>query len=551
VSTAASIAAVDEMIAAYAAEAQRNGPLPPLAGLLARLREPLHDADIWARVGDALIRNGFAESATIVLAAALVHYPKAAELLYLRGNALRVVQRISEAESHLRSALARNPGHRQAALSLAFMLREQGRIEAAADMLLTHWRAARGAPEQTLELLEFLRGCGAYRQAYGLAVEAAAQWPQQARIAAGAGELALTFGAFDEAREYLRRALRCDPTQGPAWLRLSYCQRCTDADAPDLALLRAAWHDSRIPKMARICAGFGLGKLLDDLDDWAGAASVLRQANALARSQSPWNADAWVAAIERLAGEAAPPALEPRTGMVPVFIVGLPRTGTTLVATRLARHHEVRDRGELNWIGAMYDHLAAQNALADRTALQSVADLIATQMRRDDAPARFYVDKNPLNFRHLHLILALFPDARIVHCRRGARDTALSIWSQHFAHPDLAFSYDFSTIATAAAGHRRLMARWHALFPAAILDVDYEALVSDPAAQLERIAAFVGLPTATGTEVAAASDVITTASVWQARQPVHTQAIGRWRRYVEFIPELASLFAETDGAARL
>ena len=548
VNTQVSIAAVDEMIAAYAAEAQRAGALPPLAELLARLREPMRDAAFWARVGDALIRNGFAEPAAVVLAAALVHYPHNTELLYLRANALRVAQRFNEAEAHFRGALARAPGHRQAALSLAFMLRERGRIEAAADVLLSHWRAARGTPEQTLELLEFLRGSGAHRQARELAAAAATQWPQQARVAAVAGELALMYGAFAEAREWLRSAVQSDPTQGPAWLRLSHCRRCIDADDPDLALLRAAWDDERLPATARTCAGFGLAKLLDDLDDCAAAAAVLRQANALARSQSPWNEQAWLAAIERLFAEPALPALEPRPGMVPVFIVGLPRTGTTLVATRLAHHAEVRDRGELNWIGAMYDHLAAQNALGDRAALRSVADLIATQMRRDDAPARFYIDKNPLNFRHLHLILALFPDARIVHCRRDTRDTALSIWSQHFAHPELAFAYDFPAIANVAAGQRRLMARWHALFPAAILDVDYEDLVSDPGAQLNRIARFVGLSGATtGAGGAATSEAITTASVWQARQPVYTQAVGRWRRYAEFVPELASRFADADG----
>jgi hypothetical protein len=229
-----------------------------------------------------------------------------------------------------------------------------------------------------------------------------------------------------------------------------------------------------------------------------------------------------------------------------VFVVGLPRTGTTLVATRLARRADVHDRGELNWIAAMYEHLSSQEALADRSELQSVAALIATQMRRDDAPARFYIDKNPLNFVYLNLIFALFPNARILHCRRAARDTALSLWSQHFAHPDLAFSYDFAGIAGVARHEQRLMAHWHSTHPAAILDVDYEALVADPSAQLERIGEFVGLPPSAATDAPAApgGDVITTASVWQARQPVYTQAVGRWRRYAAFVPELTDMFEE-------
>jgi tetratricopeptide (TPR) repeat protein len=541
--TPALTASVDELLANYAAEAARNGPLLPLAALLARLREPPRDAAFWARVGDAMIRNGFAEPAAVLLAAGLQHFPQTVELLYLRGNALRVAQRFDEAEASFRAALARTPGHDQAALSLAFMLRERGRIEAAAGVLQAQWRAAHGTPEQTLERLEFLRGSGALRQARELADAAAACWPQHARLAATAGELELAFGAFSKASESLRRAVQLDPAHGPAWLRLSYCRRCTDVGDPDLALLRAAWNDARLPAVAKACAGFGLGKLLDDLDDWADAAAVLRDANALARAQTGWSTDAWNAALARRLAQGPLPALDAVAGFVPVFIVGLPRSGTTLVATRLARYAGVRDRGELNWIAGMYEHLASQNALANRDALQSVATLIATQMRRDDAPARCYIDKNPLNFRYLDLLLALFPNARIVHCRRGARDIALSLFSQHFAHPDLAFSYDFSSIALVQNGHEGLMAHWRRTLPAPILDVDYEKFVAEADAESARIAEFIGLPATSAAEQSGAESVITTASVWQARQPIHTGAVERWRRYAKYLPELTTLFS--------
>jgi tetratricopeptide (TPR) repeat protein len=541
--TPAVIASVDELVAAYAAEAARSGPLLPLTTLIARLRQPVRDADFWARVAETMIRDGFAEPAAVVLGGGLQLHPQQAELHYLRGNALRIAQRHDEAEADFRAALRLAPGHRQAALSLAYMLREHGRIGAAGDVIIGQWRAQPGDAEHSVELLEFLRESGAQKQARALAAAAQERWPQHARITAIAGELALAFGDFASAQTLLRRAVELDPNQGPAWLRLSYCQRCADAADPDLARVRAAWNDRQLTVPARTCAGFGVGKLLDDLDDCAGAAAVLREANALAKAQSEWKVDTWQALIERQLSRPPLPALDAVAGFVPVFVVGLPRTGTTLVATRLARRADVHDRGELNWIAAMHEHLSSQDALADRSALQSVAALIATQMGRDDAPARCYIDKNPLNFVYLNLILALFPNARILHCRRDARDTALSLWSQHFAHPDLAFSYDFAGIAGVARHEQRLMAHWHSTYPAAILDVDYEALVADPMAQLARIAGFVGLPDAAPT-AAPSGDVITTASVWQARQPVYTQAVGRWRRYAAFVPELTNLFDE-------
>ena len=117
---------------------------------------------------------------------------------------------------------------------------------------------------------------------------------------------------------------------------------------------------------------------------------------------------------------------------VPIFIIGMPRSGSTLVAEFLSRHAHVRYRGELAWL----PFLAQQVAMAARPAvaiLQKTASTYLAQIRQDDAPARFYIDKQPLNFLHLDLIAALFPNARMIHCERNERDTALSIWMQYFA----------------------------------------------------------------------------------------------------------------------
>lgn len=530
---------IDELLAAYSADAARSGPLLPLAGLITRLREPLRPAPFWAGLGNGLLRAGFAEPAAALLAAAQQHYPADAELHYLRGNALRVAQRAEDAEGELRAALRCAPGHRGAALSLAFLLREQGRIEAAGDALAGQWRAGRGDAAQALEAIEFLRGCGALRQARAIADSALAAAPGHARLANAAAELALAFGDFENARARFRVALAHDRSLASAWLRLSYCGRCDNREDPDLQALRDAWNDAALDAASRTCAGFGLGKLLDDLDDVAGASTVLRAANGMARTQSPWRDDAWRALIATQSARPQLPALEPVDGFTPLFVVGLPRTGTTLVASRLAERGGVRDRGELNWVGAMHEHLASQDALASRDALATVAALIVRQMRRDDAPAPVYLDKNPLNFRYLNLILALFPNARIVHCRRDVRDTALSLWSQHFAHPDLAFAYDFDAIAAVARLHGQFMQLWRATFPHAILDVDYEDLVANADAEIARIAAFAGLGPQPSGAAEGTAGAITTASVWQVRQPVHSRAVGRWRRYASFLPELA------------
>ena len=225
---------------------------------------------------------------------------------------------------------------------------------------------------------------------------------------------------------------------------------------------------------------------------------------------------------------------------VPVFIVGLPRSGTTLTATRLAGHPDLRDRGELPMLHYIAERLQSGNLLRDGGALRQAADLYRVHAVQDDPRVRWYVDKNPNNFRYLDLIEVLFPQARIIHCRRDPRDTALSIWSQSFAHPQYGFASDLDDIADFIRGHDRLMQHWQQQLRVPIHDLDYEALVTDPESTLDALRRFVGLPqfTSSGTPADPVVTAISTASVWQARQPIYASSVGRWKHYFPYVPEL-------------
>ena len=512
-----------------------------LLGALSAARDAA--AEGWRDVAVGLIRAGYGAEAIRLLEAALKRFPRSIDLRYCHGNALRMGGRNDLAEINYRDVLRHDPRHRDAALSLAFMLRENGRTNAAADAMAASLRARDGDAAETQETLGFLRECGAYARAHALARAARARWPEDANIAALAGEFALAVGEFALAADDLRAALKGNPRKSASWLRLAYCKHYATRDDEDLARLRVANADASLDSTTRTCVGFALGKALDDVGDFAGAAAALRGANASAHAATPWDEDAWRRFVK--AKVAAAPLPQPQTGaqLTPVFVVGLPRTGTTLAATLLARDLGVRDRGELNWIDAMHRHLAEHGQLVDAGAIASAAALVARQMRRDDEPAPFYLDKNPLNFRYLDLIAAMFPQAKIIHCRRGARDTAFSIWMQYFAHEDMGFAYDFASIAAFAGGHDRLMAHWRNALPLPIFDLEYEALVADVPRVTAELGGFLG---AGGTTPAAARSpsAIATASVWQARQPVYASSVGRWRRYAEFVPELGKLFPE-------
>ena len=157
---------------------------------------------------------------------------------------------------------------------------------------------------------------------------------------------------------------------------------------------------------------------------------------------------------------------------------------------------------------------------------------------QDDARAAWYIDQDPLNFRYLDIAAAMFPQARVIHLRRDPRDTALSLWSQDFAHPDMAFAYDFGDIAVYMKGHDALMQYWARALRIPIHEVDYESLVTDTEATLASLREFIGAP-AGESDRSGETAPVQSASVWQARQPVYETSVGRWRRYAPHVSELA------------
>jgi hypothetical protein len=180
----------------------------------------------------------------------------------------------------------------------------------------------------------------------------------------------------------------------------------------------------------------------------------------------------------------------------------------------------------------------------DAQALRDVATTYLQQLRQDDSDALWMIDKQPLNFLNIDLIAVLFPNARIIHCQRSSRDTALSIWSQYFAGRENDFAYDFADIAAVLQGCNRLMAHWKKNSPLPIHTVHYEQLASDPQNALAALGTWLEL--SEWDLLAAKPETVSvgTSSLWQVRQPIYSRSIGRWQAYADYIPELKKLFSE-------
>lgn len=446
----------------------------------------------------------------------------------------------AKAEAMLRAINARVPAREDVVRLLCNVLRNQGRLSAAAQFALKLCEASNFDPGVCLRSAEFARQCDRHRAAARICDDLLAHGPVSADLLVLAAHVARESGDFDLAHRRYLQALDAgiDLERQHVFGALANTRRFTNPDDPDIRGFERHFRDSAYSERSRASAGFGLAKAWNDLGDYAVAAKTLREANAMVRSMQGWDAASWRSFVATRMAEYTAPSTGSASGdFVPVFITGVPRSGTTLTATLLARASGARDRGEFRALRFIADQLISGGHLGNPTALAEAANLYRTLVVQDDTPAAWYIDQDPLNFRYLDVAAAMFPQARVVHLRRDPRDTALSLWSQDFAHPDMAFAYDFGDIAAYMEGHDALMQHWGRALRVSIHELDYETLVTDTEAALADLRAFIGSP-ARESELSEDNAPVQSASVWQARQPVYRTSVGRWRHYAPYVPEL-------------
>jgi tetratricopeptide (TPR) repeat protein len=450
------------------------------------------------------------------------------------------------AEAQLRRMLARQPQCATAEL-LAQVLRSQGRMNAAAATMETSAALRAGDHLGLLRDAQFIRECQRQDLALALCERELGRDSSDPQLHALSGNLAQELGRFETAQRHYRAAIAHGVDMN-VWFvlhSLAATQHFQDRGHPDLELLRTYAADRALTPRARAAVLFGLGKASDDVGDYAAAARAWREANALLQSLGNWSRARWDAWTKvRLTAVTLPPRVAPADDPRPIFIVGLPRTGTTLVAQWLGRHPQVCNRGELPVLRFLAEGLATLDIHQQGAAVEQAAAIYLAHMRRDDPPVACYVDKNPLNLRYLDAVAAMFPQARIIHCRRSPRDAALSIWSQSFAGDEYGFATAFADIAAFAAGCDTLLTHWRRTLPLHMCTVDYEQFVSDPRAQTDSLLSWLGLAPMDWAHVADPAQPITSASQWQARQSVHTRSVGRWRHYADHLPELVRHFPQ-------
>jgi len=486
------------------------------------------------------------------LRAALAKNPGQGATHYWLGNTLRMIGEKAEAERHLKEAirLEKEPG--RAHVALAFLYREDARMNEAAETMVALSRAAKKDSEMMQRIAGFLAEIRRYDLAENVLSQIMTLESASPAYLVTLGQLRQKVGLFEEAATCFRRALVLNPNADAAYLGLAVIRKFETADDPDAAIVSRALDQERLNAASQTCAHFAMGKICDDLKNYDEAFAHFELANRMQGGSEKHDPEKTLGLFAAIRAAFSAELFKARTGShpkgpTPVFVVGMLRSGTTLVERLLSAHPAIFGAGELNFIPALAEGLGTE---AGKAYPQSVLQAEAAGLRE---AARYYlatlagyasgepliVDKNPLNFIHLGLIALLFPNAKVVHCRRDPLDTCLSIYFQNFAHAANAYAYDLKAIAGFYREYIALMEHWYGALPLDIFDLDYEDLIAAPEKNLRRLLAYLGVPyDEKCLALPAEGRAVATASLWQARQPFYKSSIARWRNYEAHIGPL-------------
>jgi tetratricopeptide (TPR) repeat protein len=434
---------------------------------------------------------------------------------YVFGNVLENMGRTDEAVAQFQKAVSIDPNHVHAHNKLGYMLYRLGRT----DEAMTYYQRALALKQD------------------------------HAEAHCGMGKVLAAVGRLEEARRAYDAAIALAPGDASNYFYLGRAVRFVRDDRHFLAMQDLARHMSSLSTQQQIYLHFALAKAFSDVGEHDRSFHHLRDGNALRRQQIPYDEQKTLSRLERIQAVFTPSLIRDKVGLgepssVPIFIVGMHRSGTTLVEQILASHPKCFGAGELTEMGAIVEQLHGPNGTEFPEAVPSLSQARLRELggrylgniRRLSATADRIIDKEPSNFVYAGLIHLLFPNARIIHTRRDPRDTALSCFSLMFVHGPGSYC-DLAQLGRYYRHYQALMAHWQDVLPAdVILEVDYETLVDDFEREARRMVAHCGLEWNDACLSFHRNErPVLTANAALVREPIYRTSVGRWRNYEKFL----------------
>ncbi len=471
-------------------------------------------------------------------------FPSHPGVLHGLGLISTASERYDEAAGYLETASKLAPQDAAIRTDLAVALLRAGRFE---EALANFRKVMLARPDDRTSLA----GVGSALNILGRPEEAGAAY--QRLIALDERNAAAHFGLFEallqrrqteEAKKSLARALALEPRRAAYHRASADLSAFTRDDARLLALQKLSQEEAGLPDDQKVELHFALAKAYDDLKRYGDAFEHLAKGNAIKRHHVQYDEAAVAGAMDDIAAAFSREVVQKREGEgfdsdLPIFIVGMPRSGSTLVEQILASHPDVFGAGELLTVNELIAGGLAGEYPVRTGRLRKFGEVYTKRLRALSPTAKRVIDKLPANFRHLGLIHLALPGARIIHVHREPADTCFSCYSKLFLN-GLNFTYDLGELGRYYKMYEKLMMHWREALPSGVmLDVRYETLTGDLEGEARRIVAFCGLDwDERCLRFYENPRTVRTLSQTQVRQPLFTSSIGRWRNYETWLGPL-------------
>jgi tetratricopeptide (TPR) repeat protein len=515
---------------------------------------------VLIRAGNALVRNDLA-AAERLLKPFLQQNPTDVAAIRMLAEVAGRIGRYEDAEALLRRALELCPSFAAARFNLAIVLHRQHRSsEAVAEVeaLLDDdpdspaYRNLHGAVHSRL---------GNYEDAAGQFERVIENRPRDPHLWMNYGHALKTLGRRDESIAAYRQSIELRPSLGEAWWSLANLKSRVFTDA-DIDAMDEILTDSNLSVVDRLHLHFALGAAREDREQWASSFDHYSKANAVRRSQIRYDsAETWGIAT-RTSAYMASQSFRDRLGAgcdsrAPIFIVGMPRSGSTLVEQILASHSQIEGTKELAEISLLAGGIAKKAKssgeglypgsldLLERSELKELGESYirsSLMYRKTEKP--FFIDKMPNNWLHVALISLILPKAKIIDVRRDPMDCCLSNFKQHFARGQH-FSYSLTEVAEFYCAYVHVMNGAQIARPGAIYRLQYENLVDDLETEARALLEFIGVPFESGcTTFWENARAVQTASSEQVRRRIYRSSLGHWRHFAPWLGSLSDTLAK-------
>lgn len=483
---------------------------------------------------------------------------KQIDLQFKQAVDLQRLHNNSEAEKVYMTILEIHPGHVPSMIQMARLALLKYRLPKAFQYAREAVKVNHASPQAHLVLGEVLSRGGLAEHAESELTIALQLDKQNPEIINGLGKAYTLQGRFEEAIVLFRQAIAIKPDYLSAYYNLAASKRFTREDE-DFELINRLSDiiDSRNTD-DQILIHFILGKVFHDCKEFDRAFKEYQQGNDLKSKQVNYDIEEEEEAVDRTIHTLDKSWLEKHAGKGnnaegAIFIVGMPRSGTTLLETLLCRHPQISGIGERSYITKLattggdrfHGDLEFPEVLNELSGddLREFGNDYMTWAHEFGVDTTYTIDKTPGNFLYLGFILAILPNAKLIHNFRNPVDNCLSVYQGLFA-TGIPFSYDLEHIGRYYLMYRKIMEHWKKIFPEKILDVNYEDVVNDTEQQIRRVIEFCELPwDERCLEEGQKQHVSNTASKWQARQPVYKTSVQRWKNYEKHLGPLLEILA--------